>query len=199
MCSEFKYLETLEFSNHLASGFACEHSEDGRILIITDCGIYILQLCMKPEIVTPTICFKKYYIPVDKYVFSTNLGIDPNNFARKLSRLEFYELSLSVDVSPKLFLFHEMESKLCMAKWSPAFLDASNCLLGVLTDMGSLQIYARRFSYAICEDYISICNVSSHIINMSKMKWNNPKNLSPSGLLKELKERAQMRPTGCTS
>lgn len=196
MCTEFKYLETLEFSNHAINGFACEHSEDGRIFIITDTGIYILQLCLKPENVTPSICFKKFYVPVDKYVFGLNLGIDPNHFAKDLNRLQFYELALSIDLSPKLFMYNEIEPKISMAKWSSSFLDGPNCVLGVLTNLGSLQIYVRTLSYTLVENYISICNISAYIINLYKMTWANSRYLVSSEIFTELKERAQVKPTG---
>lgn len=196
MCGEFKYLESLEFENQLSNTFACEYSMDGRISIITGVGIYILQLCLKPENTTPSICFKRYYIPVENYVLGTKLGIDPNKFAKDLCRNELYELCLTTNISPKLYLFNEVESKISMAKWSPSYIDKSNCVLAVLNNTGSLNIYARIFTHSICENYLSICNVSEHIISLYKKKnWKIIKNLSSSDTFEELKLRIQIKPT----
>lgn len=197
MCSTFKYLETIPFSNQVSNGFSCEHSDDGRFSVTTDVGIYILQLCLKPECANPSVYFKKFYVPVENYAIGSKLGINVNDFAKELDRLEFYELCLEVDISPNLFLFNDIESKFSTTKWSSSGLDQSNCVIAALTNTGLLQVYARTFANIICEEYVPICNVSEHIIALYKATnhWKSVKHLSPSEILCELKNRIEIKPT----
>lgn len=195
MSSEFKFLESIDLSNQINNGFVCEQSKDGHVSVITDVGIYILQLCIKSDNTLPSISFKKYYVSAFNYFLGTHLDIDVNSFGTDLNQADMYELILLTDISQNFSLYTEIEPKIASCKWSPCGIDNTNCVLGVLNNGGSLNIYTKSLTEGICENFISICNVTEHIIEYYKSTWNKVRN-SCSEIFSELKNRVKIKPTG---
>lgn len=186
----FQLIDTISLSNKISSTFACQYSEDGRLFILTDSVVLIFTLMNYSDKLLSNFAFKKKHIETPKYNFSTELGIELDDFYDDLSRKDLYETALRLDLSGDLPFSTPVEFKITKSAWSPkGLLGKSKCLIAVLTNYFGLHIYAKEFTDGAVETYSCVANVTQQIIKLDKKSWGNIGHLSGTLQISELKKR----------
>lgn len=193
-----KVLDIIKLTNRLNTNFVCEYSEDDRIFILSDSGVYIITL--KPIItsVFPTFCGSKHYFQISNYEVSSNVDIDINNLYPELCKDDLYESVLRTELSANLNHTSNADFYPVSAQWSPRGIEGkSDCLLAVLTNVFSLEIYVKLIDESELIDYVVIANLTKEIIEYHKPKWKASDKLPIKSKFKEFKRRIEsVSPTG---
>lgn len=189
-------LDKIKLQQKLSTSFAAGTSGDGRFSLVSDNGVYIFELNCNSENWLPIFSMKKGFFAVScsaensAYVISDNVGIDINNFIDALNQYDIYESILDVNISQNLKEAAYVQIQPISAQWSAAGLDERHfCLLGVLTNMGVLEIVARKPGLCDADEYYSACNLTGYCVNALGKDWKSYSRRTPDEQLNELKSR----------
>lgn len=201
-------LDKIKLQQKLNVNFACCYSEDRRLSLLCENGVYIFELCCDSENRNTSFAFVKSFITVPQYrpfrdnnegyAVSDNVGIDINNFIDLLSQYDIYESIMDVNISQNLKGAAPVQVVPVCTKWSPQGMDKGQfCLLGVLTNTGVLEIIARRLYVADMEEYYSACNITEYCVNTFRKDFKNVSRQPAGEQLAELERRVdRVRVTG---
>ena len=194
---EFKQLDHFKLIYRLTSNFACDYSEDDRLFIISDKGIYIITLKGYITCPFPTFSCKKDFFKISNYSPSTDLetkfvhsGWDGNTCYETILRSECL-----TNVNRTTFIIDA--SPIC-AQWSPrGIVGTTECVLAVLTSFCNLEIYVKYLDENEIIQYFLISNVCQEIINTEKTRWTYADKFPTELKRREMKKRAEsVTPTG---
>lgn len=187
---ELRLLDQIKLTNHLTRNFASEYSQDDHFFIITETGLYILRLkCNLSSTFTEFTCSKSFF-QVSKYIPAANVDLDINTFHKDLDRKALYESVLAAEYSSSLRHMKPLEPCPLSAAWSPAgIVGKTSCLLGVMTNVHSLEIYYKDFTSVELVNYIMVCNITEKIIAVQRNKWKDATRFSIPIKLEEFKNR----------
>ncbi|KAG5871674.1 hypothetical protein JTB14_007357 [Gonioctena quinquepunctata] len=174
--------------------------EDDRFFIINDTGIYILSLNGSLTYEFPSFACKKYHIRTSDFAPCTRVDLDINSFHSDLPREDLYETLLSVEYSIGLKHTKAIDAVPLCAEWSPrGILGGNDCVLAVLTNLHSLEVYMKYLDENEVTQYRLISNISQEIIDVERSKWVNPTKFAIRNKLDEFKKRvASVAPTAFT-
>lgn len=190
MGMELRLLDQIKLVNHLTRNFACDYSEDDRFFIITETGIYILSLKCNLSYVFPSFQCSKKFFQVSNFTPCANVDLDINTFHKDLDRKTLYETVMASEYSANLKHAKSLDPQPLSAQWSPAgIVNKSDCLLGVLTNMHSLEIYFKYIDENELINYQILTNITEEIIAIQKDKWRDPTRFSISLKFEEFKNR----------
>ncbi|CAH1170360.1 unnamed protein product [Phaedon cochleariae] len=189
---EFKLLDHFKLSNHLNRNFACSFSDDDRFFIITDVGIYILSLHGNVAYEFLDLCCTKHFLQVSDFAPCTNIDLDINTFHSELDKEDLYETLMGIEYSVKLKHAKPVDSAPLFAQWSPREIAGTDCMLAVLTNLHSLEIYMKFLDENEVTQYILISNLSQEIIDVEKEYWSSAVRFSVAIKLQEFKKRVHM-------
>ncbi|XP_018570513.1 uncharacterized protein LOC108910411 [Anoplophora glabripennis] len=192
MSVELRLIDHIRFSSKLSVNFACEYSEDDRILIIGDIGIYIIALkgCMSNPF--PSYYCKNYFLEISDFTPSANIGIDINSFHKDLERNDLYEATMSMEYSADLKSTTPVDPSPLCAQWSPrGIVGKTDCLLAVLSNFYNLEIYVKFIDENEVTEYCMICGVTQEVIDEKKTEWKYSDRLPPTVKYNEMKRRVQ--------
>lgn len=192
MSIELRLLDYFKFSSRLSVNFACDYSEDDRIYVMGDTGIYIITLKGYLTNPFPSYCCKNDFLKVSDFIPSANIGMNINNFHKDLERNDLYETTMSVEYSADLNNTVSVEVSPLYAQWSPrGVVGKTDCLLAVLTNLYNLEIYVKYIDENEIVEYCMICNVTQEVIDEKKPQWKYSDRLPTSVKLNEMKRRVQ--------
>ncbi|KAJ8929896.1 hypothetical protein NQ314_017361 [Rhamnusium bicolor] len=190
MSIEFRLLDHFKLTNRLSINFACSYSEDDRLFIISDSGIYIITLKGYITCPFPDFSCKKDFLQVSNFTPSANVDLDINSFHRDLDRNALYETVLSTEYSGNLNNTTPIEAIPLCAEWSPkGIVGTAECMLAILTNLYSLEIYVRYLDENDLVEYLLISNISQEIINIQKSQWKYADRFATHLKLTEMKTR----------
>lgn len=200
-------LEKIKLQQKLFASFSCSYSDDQRLSLIAEHGVYIFELSRDSENRMSAFCFTKSFFPLSQYrasdeikpfAISDNVGIDINNFIDSLDQYDVYEAIMDVHLSQNLNSATPAGVAVIGTQWSPKGLDKGQfCLLGVLSNTGVLEIVARRLHVGDITEYYSACNISEYCVHAFTTDFRDFSKQSPNEQLAELKRRiAKVRITG---
>lgn len=191
-------LDNIKLYQKLQATFACSYSDDQRLSILSENGVYIFQLGCDTENRTIAFAFLKsfYAVPIC-YAISDNVDLDINDFIDSLDHYELYEGLLDGTVSQNLRGTSGVQVVPVSAQWSPKGVDGGQfCLLGVLTNTGVLELVGRRLDACGVNEYYCVCNVSECCVNLLRREFKDVGRRS-SEQFAELKARVEkVRVTG---
>lgn len=169
-------LDKIKLNQKLNTNFACFYSEDQRVSILSETGVYIFQLGCDSENRTPSFSFIKSFYSLPQYsegekVYTINerVGININNFIGSLDQYQLYEALLDVNISQNVGEAKPAQTVPISAQWSPKGIDDGQfCLLGVLTNLGVLELVGRKVNAWGANEYYCVCNLSEYCLNLFK-------------------------------
>lgn len=187
---ELRLLDQIKLVNHLTRNFACGYSDDDRFFILTESGVYVLGLkCNLSATFTNFSCSKKFF-EVSNFIPSGNVDLDINTFHKDLDRKALYESVMATEYSASLKHTKAVDFFPVCAEWSPAgIVGNTNCMLGVLTNTHSLEIYSNFLDENEQINYSLITNVTENIISIQRNKWKDATRFSIHGKMEEFKNR----------
>lgn len=187
---ELRLLDQVKLVNHLTRNFACDYSEDNRIFILTETGVYVLGLkCNFSSVFNNFSCSKKFF-QVSNFIPAANVDLDINTFHKELDRKTLFESVMASEYSAPLRYIKPLDPSPLSAMWSPAgIIGKTDCLLGVLTNMHSLEIYFKYMDENEQINYKILTNITEEIISVQRNKWKDPTRFSISLKLEEFKNR----------
>lgn len=195
---ELRLIDQLNLTNNLTINFACGYSEDDRIFILTDVGVYVLAL--KCSLVSSFSSFShsKSFFPLTNYIPADHIDLDLNSFHKDLDRKHLYETVLVSEYSANLNNTKPLDIFPICAEWSPSkIVGKTSCLLAVLSSLHNLEIYAKILDQNELEQYVCISNVTREITEQAKAGWKNSLRFSIPMKLDEFKHRLdQTLPSG---
>lgn len=187
---ELRLLDEIKLADHLTRNFACEYSEDNRFFIITETGLYVLGLKCNLLSDLPNFFCSKFFIQLSNFLPAANVDLDLNTFHKDLDRKDLYETLMASEFSANLRNTKSLEVCPLNAAWSSAGLVGNTgCLLGVLSNTYSLEIYCKHLdeNEQIC--YGLIMNITEEIILNQKEKWKDTTRFSIPLKIEEFKNR----------
>lgn len=192
MTVELRLLDHFKLSSRLSVNFACEYSEDDRIFIMGDTGIYIITLKGYLTNPFPSYCCKSDFLKVSDFIPCANIGMNINSFHKDLDQNDLYETTMSVEYSADLNSTMSVEPSPLCAQWSPrGIVGKTNCLLAVLSNLYNLEVYVKYIDENEIVEYCMVCSVTQEIIDERKLQWKYSDRLPPSIKLNEMKRRVQ--------
>lgn len=179
MSVELKLLDLFKLFNHSNRNFACSLSEDNRLFIITNTGVYVVFFNGEVAYPIDTFACKKHLISVTKYAPCDNVDINLNNFIKECDRKDLYETVMSTEYTANLKHAKPVDPLPITAKWSPqGFIGQTECLLGVLTNLHSLEIYGRQINVNEIFEFSLLINITEKAIQEEKPHWADSTRLS---------------------
>lgn len=197
MCEEITILDKINLHYKTQATFACHSSNDRRISLICDAGIYVLELYGNTENWKPIFSFSKTFCTLLRYSISTFVEIDINSFIEELTQFKVYETVLNVCLSENLKQCTSTPTQPISAVWSPNKLNHYiGCVLAVLTNTGVVQVFSKSINCYGREEY-NVLNITECIINHFKPNWKQTARPSADQKLAQLKYRiSQIAATG---
>ncbi|XP_028143365.2 uncharacterized protein LOC114337138 isoform X1 [Diabrotica virgifera virgifera] len=190
MCLQLKLLDRFKLSNHVGVNFACEYSDDNRFFIINDVALYVLSFNGSVTNELPNFLSRKYTLIVSDFSPCLCVDIDINSFYFNLPKEDIYEIVMKVELSSNLKNTKPLDPVPLCAKWSPKGLaDNSECFLGVLTNLYSLEIYMKYLNHLEEVKYCMISNITQSTIANEKVKWSDANRFANNIKLEEYKRR----------
>lgn len=193
MLVELRLLDEIKLANHLTRNFACEYSEDDRFSILTETGVYILGLkCDLSNAFTNFCCSKKFF-QVSNFIPADNIDLDINTFHKDLDRKALYESVMASELSANLKNIKPIDPSPLCAEWSPAgIVGKTSCLLGLLTNLHSLEIYAKYLDENEKIVYNIVTNITEEVITVQRNKWKDATRFSSHSKMEEFKNRVHL-------
>lgn len=201
-------LDKIKLQHKLNCNFACCYSEDHRLSLISENGVYIFELGCDSENRTPAFSFIKSFFGAPQYRVSTenigafavsdNVGININTFIDSLSQYDIYECIMDVNISQNLKGATSAQVVPVFTQWSPKGLDKGQfCLLAVLSNTGVLEILARKLYVSDMNEYYSACNITEYCVNTFRKDFKDVSRWPADEQLAELQRRVKkVRVTG---
>lgn len=208
MQSKLVIVDKIKLQHKLNCNFACSYSEDQRLSLISENGVYVFELGCDSENRTSAFSFIKSFFGTPQYRVNTenvgafavtdNVGININNFIDSLSQYDIYECIMDVNISQNLKGATSVQVVPIATQWSPKGLDKGQfCLLAVLSNTGVLEILARKLSVSDINEYYSACNITEYCVNTFRRDVKDVSKLPADEQLVELKNRVKkVRVTG---
>lgn len=193
MLVELRLIDQIKLVNHLTRNFACAYSEDDRFFILTETGVYILGLKCDLSNAFPNYNCSKKFFQVSSFIPADNIDLDINTFHKDLDRKTLYESVMASELSANLKHIKPIDPSPLSAGWSPTgIIGKTACLLGVLTNLYSLEIYAKFLDENEQIVYNMITNITEEIISVQKIKWKDPTRFSIHSKMEEFKNRVHL-------
>lgn len=187
---ELRLLDQVKLFNHLTRNFACGYSEDDRFFILTESGVYILGLKCNLSAAFPDFSCTKKFIQISNFIPASNIDLDINTFHKDLDRKTLYESVMASEYSASLKNLKPLDPCPLSAEWSPArIVGKTDCLLGILTNTHSLEIYLKYIDQNELINYRMIMNVTKEIIKIQRSRWKDPTRFSIPSKMEEFKNR----------
>lgn len=187
---ELRLLDQVKLANHLTRNFACEYSEDDRIFILTETGVYILGLKCNLSSTFPNFSCSKKFLQVSNFTPCGNVDLDINTFHKDLDRKALFESVMASEYSANLKHIKPLDPFPLSAEWSPSgIVNKTDSLLGVLTNMHSLEVYFKFINENEQINYQILTNITEEIIAVQKNKWRDTSRFSLNLKLEEFKNR----------
>uniref|UniRef100_A0A1B6CKU8 Transcription factor IIIC 90kDa subunit N-terminal domain-containing protein n=1 Tax=Clastoptera arizonana TaxID=38151 RepID=A0A1B6CKU8_9HEMI len=178
-------VQSYSVSNLVNNAFASSWSDDNKMAVIHDKGVHILALTPNPHSVLASLSCSRYSIKTDSSFPCSDLGIDLKKLIWNLDKDDVYKLLLDTSLSPILPKTEPINPNVKQVAWSPIIhLKDQECLLSVLTDMGSLIIY-RLMNMT----WVNLTSISELWIDHCKKKWSSIDTLSLKEEMAELERR----------
>ncbi|CAG9862574.1 unnamed protein product [Phyllotreta striolata] len=169
---QLKLLDHFKLSDSVSLNFACGYSEDNRFFIINDIGVYVLGFTGSVTDESPGFLCTKHFFQPSPFTPCSHVEIDLNSFHNELSKEDVYEMAMKTEYSATLKYTKAIEPAATYAEWSPkGLLNKHECLIAVLTNMFSLEIYARILNEREEIQYIFVSNITEAIIHAQKHNW----------------------------
>ncbi|XP_076272204.1 uncharacterized protein LOC143203805 isoform X1 [Rhynchophorus ferrugineus] len=169
MAPVFKQLDFFKLSGRGYTNFACTLSDDDRVVILSEIGLYVVAI--KPNLdnsFTELSC-QKTFIPISKYSICDNVELDLNTFVHELPRESIYESIARIELSSNMNGTALVEPLALTAIWSNSgMVEGTDCLLGVLTQLYSLDIYMRYVNESEMTEYRIVLNITEEILKRKK-------------------------------
>ncbi|KAJ8925213.1 hypothetical protein NQ315_001399 [Exocentrus adspersus] len=195
---ELRLLDHFKFTSRISTSFACSYSEDDRIYIVSDTGVYVLALKVRLDNPFPTFSSKNDFFAVSNYVPGADVDIDINSFHKDLSRFDLYTTAMSVELSSNLNNAAAVTASPADVQWSPrGIVGKTDCLLGVLSNFHSLELYVKYVNEDEITEYRLVTNLTKELVDLKKPQWKYANRLPPTLKLNELKKR--VRAVSCTA
>ncbi|XP_060534853.1 uncharacterized protein LOC132707152 [Cylas formicarius] len=171
---DFKPLDAFKLTGHARTNFACSYSQDDRFSVVTDGGVYVMAL--KPDLGSnsQSFGFTKSFVKPSAYNACDHVDMDVNEFLYELPKDDLYAAVLQVDLSANLRNAQAMEPVPCRADWSPAGLvRKKDCLLTVLTNLHSLEVYSTYVDENMMTRYKLALNITERLADSEKPAYKN--------------------------
>lgn len=193
MPANLELLDSFKLTGHLETNFACALSEDERIFVICDIGIYIIRQTLNLSSTWPSYSCQKYFLKPSNYAVGDNVDIDVNSFVHQLPKDILNESVLCAGLTPNLNCATPIIPSVLTAEWSTANLISENvgCLLGLVTNLGSMEVYMRTVSESNQTEYRMAVNLTQEIVNRRKEDFVYSTKLPAAQKMRELKKRVE--------
>lgn len=196
MSFNLRHIEDIELPCKVI-GAHSDISKNGCISIVTSSALYIYEIKVAAESISPSLVVKKFSVSPSNFMLALNIGIDINLFLNDLPQDSFYEGILSTELSPILNEGSAIEPKVIKTAWSPQIINNHSCVLATLSNTGSVQIITKAIDTTFYEEYVPISDISQKYTEMCFGAWRDYKNMNPLEQFNELKRRVyETLPTG---
>lgn len=192
-------LDKIKLQQKLNTNFACSYSDDQRLAVLSENGVYVLQLGCDSENRLQSFSFKKSFYTIPQYQqnlnntaysISENVAVDINEFIDLLNQHDVHESILNVNISQQLEGASSLHVVPVSVQWSPKGVDKGRfSLFSVLTNTGVLEVIGREIGPCDINEYYPICNITDCAVNLFKRDFRNVERRSPEEQLAELKLR----------
>ncbi|XP_074030275.1 uncharacterized protein isoform X2 [Leptinotarsa decemlineata] len=187
---ELKLLDHLKLTHKLSRNFACGYSDDDRIFVVNDVGMYILSLNGSVTYEFPSFACKKKFFSLSDYAPCRDIDLNINSFHPYISIEELYKTFMNMERSGKLKHALPAEASPVCAEWSPqGLVGGTDCMLAVLTNLGSLEIYMKFLDENEITQYCVTINITQEIVNLEKVNWKDALKFSMRAKMEEFMKR----------
>ncbi|KAL1492181.1 hypothetical protein ABEB36_012666 [Hypothenemus hampei] len=187
-----KLLDSVTLTGRLNTNFACSCSQDNRILIISETGVYLMRQVPDLNSSDSHYSHEKYFLQPSDYAVCSHVDININSFIYDLPKDVFYESVLSVMLSQNLTTATPITPSILSAQWSDAgMVDGVWSMLGVLTNLCSLEIYIQTYSESNLQEYKIVLNLTKEILEKRRKEFVYSTKMPTLQKMRELKKRVE--------
>lgn len=192
MSINLKLLDSFKLTGNLVTNFACARSDDDRVFIIAQTGLYIITQTPNLNSVFADYGCHKFFLKPSPFAVCDNVDIDINSFAHELPKDVIFESAAYAELTQHLKAATPAPPSVLYAQWSDAnMVDNLYNMLGVLTNLHSLEIYIKSINESNAIEYKMVLNLTKEILERRKGDFIYSAKLPPLQKIRELKKRVE--------